>query len=141
MEVHTDGFCWNNEVQNKASNISVCDLLPRTTPFVLNYNFATLTSWVEHHVMSGKFLSPCNSSVLVSRSCRILLRSKFINLLQHGAYDQGHHPSLNLFVFLEDFIVNDGTDLEKQQKLPQEVVFSLSLSSCFSLLIYTFMFS
>jgi len=111
MEVHTDGFCWNNEVQNKASNISVCDLLPRTTPFVLNYNFATLTSWVEHHVMSGKFLSPCNSSVL------------------HGAYDQGHHPSLNLFVFLEDFIVNDGTDLEKQQKLPQESLYFLEIHS------------
>jgi len=78
--VHADGFCWNNEAQNKDAGTGSCDQTPKSTPGVLVYTFGRLSDFAT-------FLGREDSRWLSSCSAR----------LAHGAYDQGRgQPSVAL---------------------------------------------
>ena len=47
MEVHQDGFCQNNEPQNKAPTPAMCEQTPRSTSGVLVYSYGLLQDWAK----------------------------------------------------------------------------------------------
>jgi hypothetical protein len=47
MEVHQDGFCQNNEPQNKAPTPAMCEQTPRSTSGVLVYSYGLLQDWAR----------------------------------------------------------------------------------------------
>ena len=45
IETHQNGFCQNNEPQNKAPRPAMCEQTPRPTPGVLVYSYGALSEW------------------------------------------------------------------------------------------------
>ena len=45
IETHQNGFCQNNEPQNKAPRPAMCEQTPRPTPGVLVYSYGALGEW------------------------------------------------------------------------------------------------
>lgn len=88
MEVHTDGYCWNNEFDNKRPEPGLCDSIPRSTPHVLNYNYGTLPRWMNL-LENQRMVTPCSEDIL------------------HGVYDMGGAPSLTSFLYQENLGIID----------------------------------
>jgi len=82
MLVHGDGFCQNNEAQNKNAKISVCDLPSKgnakSTKEVLVYSYAWRRDF-EVKLKAGGMMSACDERVM------------------HGAYSRGSRPTAALF--------------------------------------------
>lgn len=78
MEVHQDGFCQNNEPQNKAPTPAMCEQTARSTKGVLVYSYGLLQDWAEL-LATEKTMNACHER------------------LMHGAYDQGSAPDVHLY--------------------------------------------
>ena len=78
MEVHQDGFCQNNEPQNKAPKPAMCEQTPRGTKGVLVYSYGLLQDWAEL-LAAEEPMNACHER------------------LMHGAYDQGAAPDVHLY--------------------------------------------
>eukprot|EP00040_Diaphanoeca_grandis_P027458 m.156355 g.156355 ORF g.156355 m.156355 type:complete len:715 (+) comp30989_c0_seq1:239-2383(+) len=77
--VYMDGFCQNNEAQNKDAKVSVCDVIPTATEGVLGYGYGLLSSF-QDVLRSQSMLNACSDTIM------------------HGAYDRGSSPSAGIFV-------------------------------------------
>ena len=78
MGVHQDGFCQNNEPQNKRPTPAMCEQTPTSTPGVLVYSYGLLGDWARL-VASEQTMNACHDT------------------LMHGAYDQGSAPDVHLY--------------------------------------------
>ena len=78
MEVHQDGFCQNNEPQNKAPTPAMCEQTARGTKGVLVYSYGLLQDWAGL-LVEEKPMNACHER------------------LMHGAYDQGAAPDVHLY--------------------------------------------
>jgi len=89
LEVHSDGFCWNSEPNNKQPTPATCSNTPTSVQYVLNYNFGSFDNWATHvqNIINHKNQSYNLDSIFSSCHPTIL----------HGAYDSGSSPRVSLF--------------------------------------------
>ncbi len=69
MAVHGDGYCYNNEVNNKRTMLAVCDNQPVSQEYSLNFMMANLNNWTQaltEASLSQTYINPCDANVLVS---------------------------------------------------------------------------
>jgi len=78
MLVNENGFCQNQEHQNKAANRAICEPVRTSTRGVLVYTYGKIEH-IEAKIKNNEEMSACDENVM------------------HGAYDQGSSPSVALF--------------------------------------------
>jgi len=82
VEVHNNGFCWNNEPDNKRADPGVCDSVPTPSQYILTYNFGRFSDWTTQIINNtAPIFSACHPTIL------------------HGTYDTGSFPDVKLFSY------------------------------------------
>eukprot|EP00026_Physarum_polycephalum_P001809 Phypoly_transcript_01812.p1 GENE.Phypoly_transcript_01812~~Phypoly_transcript_01812.p1 ORF type:complete len:511 (+),score=114.30 Phypoly_transcript_01812:1499-3031(+) len=84
LEVHGDGYCYNSDWNNKRAYPSVCESVPVSSRYVLNYNYGKLQDWATHIFEKRGMISSCDGSIF------------------HGAYDEGSLPTAFLMTDQND---------------------------------------
>jgi len=87
FEVHGDGYCWNSEINNKRSEVRLCNNVPTSTEYILTYNFGTFDSWISH--INNKLANKTAPLDTLLGSCH--------SQILHGTYDSGTNPHSVLF--------------------------------------------
>lgn len=68
MAVHGEGYCYNNEVNNKQAEVAVCDNTPTPQHYTLNYMIADLQNWtfaLTQQALHNQYITPCDGNILV----------------------------------------------------------------------------
>ena len=74
-----EGFCFDNERQNKATRPAACEQVPSATPNVLVASYARVEDWEAKLHSAAPAMSGCDAHVM------------------HGAYSRGTNPSAAVF--------------------------------------------
>jgi hypothetical protein len=83
MFVKDNGFCYNNDENNKDAYIKVCDLEEKKTKYVLNYIFGYLPNHIDDYETIK--ISPCSNENVIS-----------------GSYDMGSNPLIQSYLVCKE---------------------------------------
>eukprot|EP01136_Pigoraptor_vietnamica_P022602 Opistho-1_new@73931 len=76
-ELHSDGFCFNSDWNNKRAFPLVCDAVPTPMALVMDYNVGTWDDFVALAGIAAPYATPCGP-------------------VMHGTFDLGRSPSVAL---------------------------------------------